>query len=122
MEQTFQEFVSKTSAVTEAQKHVVTNSQEHARLVKEVTSNVADDMQNAYDTAGRLLLLNSLSNVASYCLPSDAMYEAEEAVKVSREALKHAMDDVKTVTENLKELQERAMELGLKSKVTQETH
>lgn len=56
--------------------------------------------------------------MAFYCLPSDAMYKAEEAVQVSREALKHAMDDLKTVTENLKELQERAMELGLKSKVT----
>lgn len=67
MEQTFQDFVSKMSAVTEAQKDVVRNSQEHVRLVKEVTSNVADNLQNAYNTAGRHLL-NSLSNVAFYCL------------------------------------------------------
>lgn len=46
------------------------------------------------------------------------MYKAEEAVQVAREALKRATDDLNMVAENLKGLQERAMELGLKSKVT----
>lgn len=55
MEQTFQEFVSQTAKITEAQKHVVTSSHEHTRLMKEVTNSVAEDLQNAYDMAGRVL-------------------------------------------------------------------
>lgn len=62
--------------------------------------------------------LHLLTKPVIYRLFSDAMIKAKEAVQVSRETLKHAMEDLKTVTKNLKELQERAMELGLKSKVT----
>lgn len=62
--------------------------------------------------------LHLLAKPLFYRLLSDVMYKAEEAVQVSRKTLEHAMDDLKMVTKNLKELEERAMELGLKSKVT----
>ena len=46
-----------------------------------------------------------------------AMYEAGEAVRVAEEALSDATDRHKTLFQSLKELMDRAVELGLKSKV-----
>ena len=46
-----------------------------------------------------------------------AMYKAEEAVQVAQEALNDATDRHKTLFQSLRELMDRAVELGLKSKV-----
>jgi mitofilin len=98
LEQTLQEFVSQTDKVAEAQKIVLVNSQEHGQLMKGITSDVAEDLESARNTAG-------------------AMYEAGEAVRVAEEALSDATDRHKTLFQSLKELMDRAVELGLKSKV-----
>ena len=45
------------------------------------------------------------------------MYKAEEAVQVAQEALRDATDRHKTLFQGLRELMDRAVELGLKSKV-----
>ena len=47
----------------------------------------------------------------------DAVKRAEEAVQASRDALKSAVESHKSLSQNLSELMDRAVELGLKSKV-----
>ena len=134
LEQTLQEFVSQSTRVAEAQKNVLTNTQEHGRLMKGITSEVAEDLQTARNTAGTCIYMYIYIHVGlGTSRPVDGLYtirlcgyhmgyvgtlyEVEKSVQIAQGALRDATDRHKTLFHSLKELMARAKELGLKSKV-----
>ena len=118
LEQTLQEFVSQSTRVAEAQKNVLTNTQEHGRLMKGMTSEVAEDLQTARNTAGTCIYIYIHVGLCDYHMGYiGTLYEAEKSVQIAQGALRDATDRHKTLFHSLKELMARAKELGLKSKV-----
>ncbi|CAI8036592.1 hypothetical protein GBAR_LOCUS20494 [Geodia barretti] len=101
LDQTLEEFLSQTARVEEAQNSLLKTTQEHSRLVRDVTNSSVDEgLDSVYETA-------------------DAVQRAEEAVQASREALKTAVEWHKNVALSLSQLMDQAVDLGLKSKVAE---
>ena len=61
-------------------------------------------------------------HVYDHCQTLDAVFKAEEEMLSSEEVLKEAVEKHKVVAQHLRELMDTAVELGLKSKVTNTLH